>query len=349
MVDKYGRAIGNILPEFNLSERAEAAGASAIPTAERIVRVQEDPRFGTDQATSANQFYPNISQVPDQPSYIGGTTLGATTTNDPGTDRIISGGGGGGGTGTPTDGGGGFDFSSMLNMAREQARRTAGQGYDRARGIVEEGRGILARRRGEFSDLFNQGNEDILQSYEGERGNLQTSSQGARTRMANAMRALGLGGSAFVKSEGRQAQNEAKALGGLGMEKQVNERENRGQFNERNLWADTQEASLQRALEDANNVRGNVESSADINYLNDIGGLFSRILENQQAINAASGNYTANPYQTTMTSLLGALNGGTPSLGGGAGTVQNVSLQEQDPTLALLKKRSGVAGAGLYA
>lgn len=74
---------------------------------------------------------------------------------------------------------------------------------------------------------------------------------------------------------------------------------------------------------------------------------------NTQAALAAAGkdigSFTANPYAVNMSSMVNALNGSVPQVGGGASGVQNVNLQEQDPTLALLKRRGGVAGAGLYA
>src|SRR5690554_1630204 len=53
-VDTVGRATRNVLPEFNLSERGETYGAGAIAPADRVTRVQNDPRFGTNLQSSAN-------------------------------------------------------------------------------------------------------------------------------------------------------------------------------------------------------------------------------------------------------------------------------------------------------
>lgn len=254
---------------------------------------------------------------------------------------------------TPTAPSGGDNmqntFQDLLSRARDEARRVAGAGYDRAVGIANEGRSLLEGKRKDFQNIFDTGRESILNSYEKGRGELQASNEGANTRMSNAMRALGLGGSAFVKSQGRQIQEGAKALGGLNTEKNTNELANTGQFNENQNWANTQENALNRSVEDANNLRTSAETSADTGYLQDMGNLFNTILQNQMAVKASAGNYTANPYAVNISDMTTALNGGLPSLNGGDGTVQNVSLKEQDPTLALLKRRSGVAGAGLYA
>lgn len=239
--------------------------------------------------------------------------------------------------------------TTQINAAREEARRQAGAGFERARGIYDEGMGLLKNRRQEFQNLFEQGRGNILDRFEQGRGELQASDQGAQTRLANALRAMGMGGSAYIKSTGKQTQDAAKALGGLQTERNNNENANLGEFNSRQDWANTQEGALQRSLEDANNARSAVESSSDIGYLQDIGNLFNTILSNQLAAKAAAGSYTANPYAVNISDMTKALNGTLPNMTGGEGTVQDVNLKEQDPTLALLKKaRSGVAGAGLY-
>lgn len=333
--DAFGTGIR--APEFNVSE--VLAGGDTMNTQ----NYQRGEVYG-------NQIpYNNYVNLVNPET---GERLGQKNRDETGGTGGDTGGTGDGTVTNPTPAGT-PDFESVLRGARDEARRQAEAGYNRARGIYDEGMGILNKRRGEFQDLFEQGRENILGRYEQERGNLQESAQGARTRMANALRALGLGGSAFVKSEGRQRQNEARGLGNLAGERETNERANQAELSGRIDWANTQEGALQRALEDAGNVRSGIESSADINYLNDVSGMLNRILENQMALNAASGNFTANPYQVNISDLTGALNAALPSLSGGSGTVQNVSLREQDPLLATLyqdpRKRSGVAGGGLYA
>lgn len=264
----------------------------------------------------------------------------------------------------PTGGGGVPDtFGQMIALARaaaEEGRRRAGEQYNRARGIYDEGIGLLGKRKQEFQDLFDTGRETILDRYEGERGNLQASDQGARTRMSNALRAMGLGGSAFIKSEGRQTQNAAKALGGLQTQRNTNENANQNEFDTRQEWANTQQTALGRYLQDAEENRRAAENQTslvergDVNQINSNINSYLQNMYNTQAALAASGQeiggFKANPYAVNMESMVGALNGGIPQVGQmGAGGVQNVNLQEQDPTLALLKRRGGVAGAGLYA
>lgn len=65
-IDYLGTSTGQILPDLNISEKLESYGAQAIPTEQRIVKVQSDPRF--TQSTGTNPSYPKIASVPDQPS-----------------------------------------------------------------------------------------------------------------------------------------------------------------------------------------------------------------------------------------------------------------------------------------
>jgi len=341
VIDTAGRALGNPLPEFNLSEKAEASGAGAIPTAQRVTRVQNDPRFFSGIGPTQSGFYPNIGWVGDQPA-----SAAASLPMDTGV-RTGSGAGGGAnpaGTVAAPDAGGSLQdlYTAQLNAAREEARRQAGAGFERARGIYDEGIGLLNKRRGEFKDLFEQGRGNILDRYEQGRGELQASDQGAQTRLANAMRAMGMGGSAYIKSIGKQTQDAAKALGGLQTERNNNENANLGEFNTRQNWADTQEGALQRSLSDAEEARNKVESSADLGYLSDVGNLFNTILSNQLATKAAAGQYTANPYAVNISSMTNKLNGGLPTTGQtGAEGVQNVSINENDPLKKRLLARSG--------
>lgn len=330
-----------------------------------------DPRYSNYVNTSPMSNPSNQVNAYGTPLYQG-SVLGARTTpivqTNPYTGEFLQstddlGGGGTGDDKVPDPNPQPSEFDRMVELARaayESALRDADYELGRAKGVRDEGIGMLNKRRGEFHNLFNEGRDTILDRYEGERGNLQASDQGARTRMSNALRAMGLGGSAFIKSEGRQTQNAAKALGGLQTQRNDNENANTRERDSRLEWADTQEGGLNRFFQDAVNARRSLGDKSslvmqgDVNAINQSrGDYLGKILQNQQAIAAAQGGisgYTANPYAVNISSMEEALNGAVPQVGQmGASGVQNVNLQEQDPTLALLKRRSGVGGAGLYA
>ena len=240
-------------------------------------------------------------------------------------------------------------FNDALSNARSSAKAAAEQGYNRARGIFDEGMGLLNQRKQEFTENYNQGNQDILNSYEGNRGELQSSNKGAETRLGNSLRALGLGGSAFVKSQGKLNQDSAKALGNLQTEKSGNEAANLSDYNTNNQWADTQQSSLQRSLEDASNARSAADSSTDVNYLNNMGNMFQTLLNNAISYQNAANTYTANPYSVNMNSYTDALNGSVPSTTTTGTTTGNEAANiNNDATLASLLKKAGVAGSGLY-
>ena len=370
-IDTVGTWLGDPLPELNLSEKAEAAGAAAIPTEQRVTDVQNDPRFGTVLGTSTNQYYPNVSQVPDQPTYIGNTSnqsrldelkaIEAAGNLNPAQKTELQ------QLQEPTQGSGGTNaFEALVQRARgayEEAVNRARYGLDRARGVRDEGLGLLGKRRAEFKETYDTGNNDILTSYEGERGNLQASNTGAQQRAANALRAMGItGGSGAINYQGRIRQEQAKQQGNLSTEKTKNEKANLGQFNERNLWADTQEGEINRAYRDAEEAARATEAQAGLVLQGDVDDNnrnaendCNYILANQQALAAAGQNvkgYVANPYAVDVNNYTGAIANNIPAVGttGGTNTVNTgVSLEEMDPTLAVLLKRAGVAGAGLYA
>lgn len=269
----------------------------------------------------------------------------------------------------PTPGGGGTPVGPDFNALRELARniyneglRRAGAGFDRARGLYDEGMGLLAKRRGEFKETYDTGNADILNSYEGERGNAQASAKNAATKSANLLRAMGLGGSAVLKSEGGQRQDQARIMGNLNTEKTRNERENLKGYNANQEWAGTQESAIRRALNDAQEARTAAENQSglieagDVNAINDrMGQYFNQILAQQQALelaNAGTNSKAVNPYAVDLPSMVNSLTPFTPTIGGTA-AVDNSGINiNQTNTLAdLLKKQraAGVAGAGLYA
>lgn len=244
------------------------------------------------------------------------------------------------------------NWGNSLDAIRKGALESAAAGYNRARGIYDEGMSLLNSQRQKFQDIYNTGENDILGRYEGERGNLQASAQDAKSSLASALRAMGMGGSAYVKSEGQQRQDQAKALGSLTSEREANSRSNQDQFNANQTWANTQQSALSRALEDASAARNAAESSTDANYLNNMGNLFQTISNNAATAASNASNYEANPYTVNMNSMLNALNGGSPITAdtgtGTTGTTQagNVNLNS---TIANLLKKTGVSGYGLYA
>jgi len=279
----------------------------------------------------------------------GGRILGAADTAGGGTDR----GSGNPGNPDPFDTGA-FErnVQAQRDLARstyEEGNRRAGDAFNRARGVYDEGVGLLGQRKQEFQNLFSEGQDNILNRYEGERGNLQAASQGAETRSANSLRALGLGGSAAIKSQGRQAQQNARAAGELATQRDQNESANTGAFNERQTWANTQQSALQRSLQDATDQRTAAENQAGLIERGDNQGIqqnidgFLQNLANQQASLAATrqgiGGYTANPSSINFSDLTGGLQAVAPQLAGGAQPEMGVNIQEQDNSIQARLRR----------
>lgn len=258
-----------------------------------------------DYSTKSTGGSTNPSNVQYGPVYNGPVAPAAQT----------GGGNGGGGQvqGAQTSGGGGgIDFGALIDQARQ-----------RSRGIYNEGMSALQGKRKQFSDIFEQGKGDILQGFEKGAGELQASATGARERNANALRALGLGGSAVVRSQGREKQAEAKGLANLQDIRGQNERGNQEAFQSNTDWANSQESGLNQFLQ-------NADAQANQGAFS----LLDNILSSQIAANAARGQYTPNATTVNIPNFMNYLTGISSNAGltGSQNPNENVSINEQPTT-----------------
>lgn len=370
-IDTLGRALGNPLPETGFSERLEARGSGAVPQYERVARVQADPRFNNYAGTS---LVPSRNNIADQPSFTG---AGSPSSNRYQELKAIADKGGlnpsqrtewenlnppsGGGSnndGGNNDGG----LGAQIALAREAYENRLGdlrRAFDQAQGIYDEGVGLINKRRGEFRDIYDTGNADILSSFEGERGNLQRSSVGNKNRLRNILRATGMGGSALVRGTQSQDKANLRNLGNLSEEKTFNERENLKGYNKNLDFANQQESALGRFLQQAQgNYQSGVEkaglvNAGDIAAINNAFDQLRSNIYNQQAALAAArgdiGAYTANPFAPNISDMTNSLNLSLPQFadGGVNPNDQAVNLAPENlSVLDLLKRR---AGGSLYA
>lgn len=384
-VHAAGNALGNPLPDFGLTEKGEYIGSQPLTTEERIAKSLENTGAIAegDYKTAVDLGYSPLAlpsradggiltpQQQQANSQSVSQSLAANQQKNPnanpgsgyfwdaadGWKPVTPSGGSGGG--------GGVDFNALVEQQRALAReayneglRRAGAAYDRAKGLYDEGTQLIGKRRGEFKELFDTGNVNIATEYQGRGGELGTSAQNRRSADAAALQAQGFGGSAVERAQNRQTRDETRALRSLQENRDTNKQENLGQFNERQTWADTQEAGLRRGLEDAAENRRAAENQAGLvergdyqGITNNINSFLQNILQNQLALDASNkgvSEYAANPYAVNIDSVAGQLQQQLPQVSGGrgsAGANQGVSLDEQQKRLALLKKQ---AGGNLY-
>lgn len=275
-----------------------------------------------------------------------------------------TGGGGGvvdlavptGGSGTNDDG-----LGAQIALARGAYENRMGdlrRVFDAAKGIYDQGMETIKKRRNEFKDIYNTGQNDILNSYEGERGNIQRSATEGVNRLRNILRATGMGGSAFVRGIGNQDKANLRNLGSLSNEKTFNERENLKGYNANQEWAGNQEGELGRYLRSAQgNYDSGVEKAGLVN-MGDVAGinsafdqLRSNIYNQQAALAAAGGNigaYKANPFAPNLSDMTNSLNVAMPNFAtSGGGNNEAVNLAPENLSyLELLRKR---AGGSMYA
>lgn len=346
-----------------------ATGSKERGWSERVNNYQPTVNTGYDASTGqvdqgmqdwrVNNFVlgSNVSDAGRQAA-LKGEVLGAQT---PPPSGNTGGGGGGGGQepGVPTPSGEN-EFEKMVARARaafESAIRDADYMLDRARGVRDENLGLIGRRRGEFKDLFDTGNIDITNEYQGRGGELGETAQNRRMNDAAALQAMGFGGSAVERAQNRQSRDELRGLRGLQQDRDTNKTENTRQFNERNLWADTQEGAALRAYDDAVNARRSLGEKAglvqqgDVDAINRSAGDYLGNIQAKQAALAEMGKgitgFVANPLNVVIPSQADAVraqNYSADTRGGQRGD-QSVNLEEQKKKLALLNLQ---AGGNLY-
>ena len=246
-----------------------------------------DTNTGIDAVATGDTYGPSLDEILASASPTGTTT---TTTTDPATDD-----------GTTA-------LASALALARDQARIVAQQGYDRARGIWDEGQGLLTDKMAQFQNIFDVGQATNQENYQGEKGNLLRTAGGAGTKLRNSLRALGLGGSAFERGQGRIDQQTAISRGNLASNRAANDRVNTQGYQNNQAFINTQGGALDRYLQDASNAASSANTSTDIGYLEGISSLFSNIQARQDAINVATGNYASAPASTDYSGILEGLN-----------------------------------------
>jgi len=228
-------------------------------------------------------------------------------------------------------GGGGNDggMSAQIALARgayENAMRDLQSVFGQARGVYDEGIGNVGKIRDRATKSYNTGRDNILNRFEGERGNLQRESVGNADRLRGTMRALGMGGSAYVRGIGNNDKANARAIGSLRQSRGENELANTQQQTQSNDFANTQEGTLNRYLQQASrNLQSGQEKASLVNQ-GDVAGinsgfndLRSNIFANQQALQAAGGaaaGYQVNPFAPNMASMIGSLNSGLPQFSG---------------------------------
>lgn len=302
---------------------------------------------------------------PNPGSGGGGGGGGAGGDNFVDTNYLYNTGGGSSGgsvdtTGIP-DGGGTNDggLGAMVALARQAYQNRLNDlsnVFNQARDIYDQGVGLVNKRRGEFKDIFDTGNNDILTRFEQERGNLQRSSTENKNRLRNILRATGMGGSALVRGIGSQDKANLRNLGSLAGERTANERENLSGYNANQDWANQQETSLGNFLQGAQNDYFSGVNNAGLVNQGDVGqinsmfdNLRNNIYAQKAALEAARGNvsgYQANPFAPTISNMVNSLNAALPSFSNNGTDNQAANINPNQTYFDLLRQR---AGGSLYA
>jgi hypothetical protein len=188
----------------------------------------------------------------------------------------------------------------------DKLRRERDDILSRLRGAADESRGYVARAREalnqqkeRFKQLFDEGAQGILNSFENARGSVAASTRGQDGKLYNRLLSQGRTGTAMDDALAEAALRKAQAFGKVYEDRMANDRENARQFNDRNNWAMQQEDNLNAEDMNINRRLQEAENSTLNNFQGLLGDLLTSIMNNNNALKASIGDisgYKSNPY-----------------------------------------------------
>lgn len=363
-VDQVGQFLGNPLPDWNWTERAEAAGAEPLTTQERINKSIEntgaiaegDFKTALDSGVSLgnlgsradggiltnNQMTQNSGAVDNWLKQNGITSL--DTLNPVQRDQynqLVKDNGGGGG------GGGGVDEAELARRARENrinsAKARAGQMRGEGQGIFDNILKAVGAFRERNTGLFNSAGQEITDNASEILGSNARTAQEASGDARARGRAFGLGDSSKFNLQNKVQGNLASTQGSTLATRGQQNRSNQNLYDERSDQAQDQENQANTYLKNVNEKAGVIEragyDTADEVYdnaLNDIVN-YQRQLAAINPVQAGGLTQYTPDFSGVRNTISGVLNG----VGGQGGGTQSEFGNPVNPTdvFSLLRKR----------
>ena len=187
----------------------------------------------------------------------------------------------------------GGSSSTILDMLRRDRDRKLSEldnAYNMAKSYGSDAMNALTKRREGFEEDRTNTESDIFNQFGADRANLQTSAEGQDARTTRGLLAQGIGGSGLAEALRRNESSRQQNYGTLREGRRTDERTNETNFNERSRWADEQEASVNRYLEQALMQRNQGRGTTLDNYANTIGSLISQAQAAAQALAQSGSN-----------------------------------------------------------
>jgi hypothetical protein len=301
------------------------------------------PSFGVGQAYASDYMAPspvgtggaNVTQQKQagvqpwvNPNLPGGTDTG--------------GGGGGGGGSNNNVPGGGDGGPNPLDLLRRQAQdqynRLRGA-YDQGMGYYNSARDALGRKMDEFGRLRDDTAQDIFDTSESGRGQLQEAAEGSSAQLTNRLLSQGVAGSALDYWKNKQEGDKMRSLGDLTKRRESGDRENMRAYQANQNWGlglEDQIGQGERGLQAAKQQGIAELGTANVGMLEN---LYNEAIRQSGALQAAQGNISGyNPVMAQLQGLgVGDMRGLASNLSAGLGQVpqfgqQNVGMNT-NPTM----------------
>ncbi|MBV6446323.1 MAG: hypothetical protein IFNCLDLE_02615 [Ignavibacteriaceae bacterium] len=245
----------------------------------------------------------------------------------------------------------GIDLDAVMRARRARNEGSINSFLDNARGLRDEVFGLTQKKRGQYEDLFRQGDQEITQTFEGEKGNARRTFNDLTSTEGNRARALGLGGSATDYAASRRSEALGRQLGDVNTNASNNRMENK---RTRDTRFDQADAWDRQATNDFNTAAGKAQDARNSlldTEENTVLGWLGNILQNQLSLNALKSGInseTVNPYAVDTSKLTSFLN---PTLTGAGATSAGQTedgVNINDPRAIALMRNPKYSYSGLY-
>lgn len=217
-------------------------------------------------------------------------------------------GGGSSGSSASSGGGSSFDILKYLQDQKNEGMRQLEAIRNSRLAELDSARRALGKKREQFRPQYEDDLGTVNQEFGNQREALQNSSKGFLGSLANRLSAQGIGGS-YAQDKLSEAERAMQGQNSVLYDERKREFSGaKRAFDDRNIWADEQEAALQRAR-DAANEQYQIGANTGLQQFGGVLGTLLTQLQQQRAANeAAMGNINAlniNPYGISFSSGLG--------------------------------------------
>lgn len=170
-----------------------------------------------------------------------------------------------------------------LTRERDSMLGRLGSARDASINYLRDARAALGRKRDEFKSMYDDTAQDIFNTSESGRGQLQATAEGAGARLTNRLLSQGIQGSALDYFKNQQEAAKLAQLGDLIKRREASDSANLRNYQGQQNWAMGQDEAIGRGEQEANSTyQQGVNTTLD-NFQGTLEGLLTQALQQSAA------------------------------------------------------------------